>query len=352
MLESIKSTLDESRCYFDVWFSERSLYEKNEDGTSAVDRALARLDEMGYLYRDEDGALWFRSTALGDDKDRVLIKTNGEYTYFASDVAYHWNKFQRVDPRDATSGAQTTTRLHPARRLRLGNSRYPASWKSFWPAREPAARRRADCACPKRRHHDPSKELMDARLVWTQPLYTHLQVEQPDDRLRHRRSRSRTTPTPSTTLPVRACAHLLDRAKGAGVTAEEAEARHGRGCQARGGRAVRCFRCSPTFAEQLARKLSEFPALVEGCARDRAFPSVLRTTPRPGGRLPSFYTVCQVLPPSKGAPSRRGPFQGSSRRRGRRRELALRSSCAGVHAPQEHVAFSPRPSFVLEAQRQ
>ena len=97
MLESIKSTLDESRCHFDVWFSERSLYEKGEDGTSAVDRALARLDEMGYLYRDEDGALWFRSTALGDDKDRVLIKTNGEYTYFASDVAYHWNKFQRVD---------------------------------------------------------------------------------------------------------------------------------------------------------------------------------------------------------------------------------------------------------------
>ena len=48
-------------------------------------------------YKDEAGALWFRSTDFGDDKDRVLIKTNGEYTYFASDVAYHWNKFQRVD---------------------------------------------------------------------------------------------------------------------------------------------------------------------------------------------------------------------------------------------------------------
>lgn len=51
---------------------------------------------MGYLYT-KDGALWFRSTDLGDDKDRVLIKSDGEYTYFASDVAYHWDKFQRVD---------------------------------------------------------------------------------------------------------------------------------------------------------------------------------------------------------------------------------------------------------------
>ena len=51
---------------------------------------------MGYLY-EKDDALWFRSTDLGDDKDRVLVKANGEYTYFASDVAYHWNKFQRVD---------------------------------------------------------------------------------------------------------------------------------------------------------------------------------------------------------------------------------------------------------------
>ena len=97
MLESIRETCHKARCDFDVWFSERSLYEKGPDGTSAVDRALAKLDELGYLFRDEAGALWFRSTDFGDDKDRVLIKTNGEYTYFASDVAYHWNKFQRVD---------------------------------------------------------------------------------------------------------------------------------------------------------------------------------------------------------------------------------------------------------------
>lgn len=97
MLDRIKATCHEVRCDFDTWFSERSLYEKDADGTSQVDRAFKRLEEMGYLYSTDDGALWFRSTALGDDKDRVLIKSNGEYTYFASDVAYHWNKFQRCD---------------------------------------------------------------------------------------------------------------------------------------------------------------------------------------------------------------------------------------------------------------
>ncbi len=96
MLDEMEKTCADVRCHFDVWFSERSLYAKDADGTSQVSRAFDTLREMGYLYEAE-GALWFRSTALGDDKDRVLVKANGEYTYFASDVAYHWNKFQRVD---------------------------------------------------------------------------------------------------------------------------------------------------------------------------------------------------------------------------------------------------------------
>ena len=97
MLGRIRATCDASRCPFDLWFSERSLYVKDESGTSQVDRAFKRLDDMGHLYSTDDGALWFRSTTFGDDKDRVLVKSNGEYTYFASDVAYHWNKFQRDD---------------------------------------------------------------------------------------------------------------------------------------------------------------------------------------------------------------------------------------------------------------
>lgn len=80
---------------FDIWFSERTLHIPAEDGgPSAVERALARLKDAGHLYEHE-GALWFRSTAFGDDKDRVLKKADGSYTYFAADIAYHADKYDR-----------------------------------------------------------------------------------------------------------------------------------------------------------------------------------------------------------------------------------------------------------------
>ncbi|MBO4365078.1 MAG: arginine--tRNA ligase [Eggerthellaceae bacterium] len=85
---------DEFGTTFDTWFSERSLYEPDETGKSEVDYALEAMDKAGYLY-EQDGALWFRSSEFDDDKDRVLRKQNGDYTYFTSDVAYHYNKMQR-----------------------------------------------------------------------------------------------------------------------------------------------------------------------------------------------------------------------------------------------------------------
>lgn len=79
---------------FDCWFSERTLYEPDKDGLSAVDRSLKAMNDKGYIYV-QDGATWFRSSAFDDEKDRVLIKANGEMTYFMSDVAYHYNKMER-----------------------------------------------------------------------------------------------------------------------------------------------------------------------------------------------------------------------------------------------------------------
>ncbi len=79
---------------FDRWFSERTLYVPDENGQSAVDRSLAAMDEKGYVY-EKEGATWFRSSAFDDEKDRVLIKANGEMTYFMSDVAYHYDKMER-----------------------------------------------------------------------------------------------------------------------------------------------------------------------------------------------------------------------------------------------------------------
>ena len=73
--------------HYQRWFSERSL-------TDDVQHAIDRLSANGHLYENE-GALWFRSTDFGDDKDRVIRRENGETTYFASDIAYHLNKFER-----------------------------------------------------------------------------------------------------------------------------------------------------------------------------------------------------------------------------------------------------------------
>ena len=74
---------------FDVWFSERSLI-----ASGAIEQTLADLRDRGVVY-DDDGAVWLRSTDFGDDKDRVLVRTNGEYTYLLPDIAYHRDKFAR-----------------------------------------------------------------------------------------------------------------------------------------------------------------------------------------------------------------------------------------------------------------
>lgn len=94
MLENQQTLLARFGTTFDRWFSERSLYVPDESGRDAVHRALAAMREKGHVF-EKDGATWFRSTTFGDDKDRVLIKENGEYTYFFSDVAYHYDKVCR-----------------------------------------------------------------------------------------------------------------------------------------------------------------------------------------------------------------------------------------------------------------
>ena len=87
VIADIKSDLKLLGVEFDVWFSERTLFEKGQ-----YERAMALLRKGGHI-EEREGAQWFVSTALGEDKDNVLVRTNGAPTYFASDVAYHYNKF-------------------------------------------------------------------------------------------------------------------------------------------------------------------------------------------------------------------------------------------------------------------
>ena len=94
MLNNVKSTLATFGNSFDTWFSERSLFVPDENGETKQQRAFDVMNKKGLLY-EADGATFFRSTDFGDDKDRVLVKANGDLTYFMSDVAYHYDKMQR-----------------------------------------------------------------------------------------------------------------------------------------------------------------------------------------------------------------------------------------------------------------
>jgi arginyl-tRNA synthetase len=89
MLDGVRETLERFGVEIEIWSSERELYRRGE-----VESALAALDKGGHTYRSDD-ALWLRTTEFGDDKDRVLIRSNGEPTYLTADVAYHWDKLRR-----------------------------------------------------------------------------------------------------------------------------------------------------------------------------------------------------------------------------------------------------------------
>ncbi|WP_022879376.1 arginine--tRNA ligase [Microbacterium sp. B19] len=93
-LGEIQASLERFNVHFDVWFSERTLHAHVDGRPSLVDEAVDRLREQGHVF-DDEGAVWVRTTDFGDDKDRVIRRSNGEYTYFAADAAYYLNKGDR-----------------------------------------------------------------------------------------------------------------------------------------------------------------------------------------------------------------------------------------------------------------
>ena len=334
MLASIKDTLDQSRCSFDVWFSERTLYTKDETGTSAVDRALKKLDEMGYLYRDEEGALWFRSTELGDDKDRVLIKTNGEYTYFASDVAYHWNKFQRVDHVIDIWGADHHGYIQRVQSAceALG---YPDQFEVLLGQLVNLLRDGTPVRMSKRKGTMvPYQELLDevgtdaARYT----LISKSSNQMIDFDIEKVKKQDNTNPVYYVQYAHARICSILRR--GADVTLEEAERLGMDEVASRAiGETYDLSLLTEPAETALARKLSEFPGLVEGCARDRAPFRLTHYAEELAADFHSFYTVCQVLP-SKGRPVE----EGLSHARlaacdATRIVLALALNLCGVSAP-------------------
>ena len=109
ILGDIREDLAEFGVTFDEWFSERSLAD-----SGAIDRALERLKASGHVY-SKDGALWFKATDYGDEKDRVVERENGQRTYFASDIAYHLHKRERGFRAAHRRAGRGSSRLRDAR---------------------------------------------------------------------------------------------------------------------------------------------------------------------------------------------------------------------------------------------
>ena len=334
MLETIRQTCHDARCDFDVWFSERSLYEKDETGTNAVERAFAALDKRGYLYRTDDGALWFRSTEFGDDKDRVLVKTNGEYTYFASDIAYHWNKFQRVDHVIDIWGADHhgyIARVNAACEA-LG---YPGEFEVLLGQLVNLLRNGQAIRLSKRKGVMVTfRELLDEvgadAVRYT--LISKSSNQTIDFDIEAVKRKSNDNPVYYVQYAHARICSILRRA--AGLELEEAEPL---GMDAVAERSIGTdydlsLLSDPTELA-LSRKLSEFPELVAGCARDRAPFRLTHYAEELAGDFHAFYGVCQVLP-SEGRPV------DTELSRARlaacdavRRVLALTLSLIGVNAP-------------------
>ena len=302
MLRRIKATCHSVRCDFDVWFSERSLYLKDESGASQVDRAFKRLEDMGHLYRTDDGALWFRSTTFGDDKDRVLIKSNGEYTYFASDVAYHWNKFQRDDFSVDLWGAD-----HHGYIARVTNVcdalGYPGKFEVDLGQFVNLLRNGEPVRMSKRKGTMVTfDELIDEVGVdaTRYTLISRSSNQTIDFDIEAVKQKDSANPVYYVQYAHARICSILRRA--AGVSEDEASEL---GMDEVARRAVGnnydpSLLSTPTELA-LARKISEFPELIAGCARDRAPFRITHFCEDLASAYHGFYASCQVLP-SKGHP--------------------------------------------------
>lgn len=334
MLQLMQDTLGGFGVHFDRWFSERTLYVPDEEGQTAVTRALRAMDEKGYLF-EKDGATWFRSTAFGDDKDRVLIKTNGEYTYFASDVAYHWNKFQRVDHVIDIWGADHHGYIQRVKSActALG---YPTQFEVLLGQLVNLLRNGQPVRMSKRKGtmvtFDELLEEVGADATrYTLVAKSNNQMIDFDIELA--KKQDNTNPVYYVQYAhARTCSILR---KAAGVSKEEAAEL---GMDEVASRAIGAeydlgLLTDPTEAA-LARKLSEFGGLIESCARDRAPFRLTHYAEELAAAFHSFYAACQVLP-SEGRPVE----EGLSRARlaavdATRRVLALSLTMVGVAALQ------------------
>ncbi len=302
MLQRIKNTCHTVRCDFDEWKSERSFYVKDETGTSYIDRTFNMLRDKGLLYTTDDGALWFKSTDFGDDKDRVLIKTNGEYTYFASDVAYCWDKFERVDYEINIWGADHHGYIKRVQSVADAMG-YPGKYEILLGQFVNLLRNGEPVRMSKRRGTMIAFDELIAEAGVDATRYTLISRSSNqtiDFDIEAVKQKTNANPVYYVQYAhARICSILR---KAAGVSESEAEEL---GMSEVAKRAIGdeynlSLLTDPTEAA-LARKLSEFPDLIAGCARDRAPFRLTHFCEELAAAYHGFYANCQVLS-SEGRP--------------------------------------------------
>ncbi|WP_085830174.1 arginine--tRNA ligase [Collinsella vaginalis] len=302
MLKDMRETCHDVRCDFDVWMSERTMYQEDWTGTSPVERAYAKLDEMGYLYRTEDGALWFKSTEFGDDKDRVIQKSNGDYTYFSSDIAYHWNKFQRVDHVIDIWGADHHGYIARVKAVcdALG---YPGQFEVPLGQFVNLLRNGKPIRMSKRKGTMITfRELIDevGADATRYTLISRSSNQTIDFDIEAVKEKSQSNPVYYVQYAHARICSILRRA--AGVSFEQAElmGMEPVAVKALSGEIDYALLTDPTELA-LARKLSELEELIASCARDRAPFRLTHYAEELAAAFHSFYQACQVLP-SEGHP--------------------------------------------------
>ncbi|MDY2777105.1 MAG: arginine--tRNA ligase [Collinsella sp.] len=336
MLVDMRDLCHDVRCDFDVWMSERTMYQKDWTGTSPVERAYAKLDEMGYLYRTDDGALWFKSTAFGDDKDRVIQKSNGDYTYFSSDIAYHWNKFQRVDHVIDIWGCDHHGYIARVRAVcdALG---YPGQFEVPLGQFVNLLRNGKPIRMSKRKGTMVTfRELVDevGADATRYTLISRSSSQAIDFDIEAVKEKSQNNPVYYVQYAHARTCSILRRA--AGVSVEQASwmKMDAVATKAIGANVDYSLLTDPTELA-LSRKISELEDLIASCARDRAPFRLTHFAEELAAAFHSFYQACQVLP-SEGRPV--DPELSRARLAACdavRNVLALTLSLIGVSAPDQ-----------------
>ena len=302
MLQQIKDTCHRVRCDFDEWRSERSFYVPDEDGVSYIDKTFKMLEDKGLLYRTEDGALWFKSTDFGDDKDRVLIKSNGEYTYFASDVAYCWKKFEIVDYEINIWGADHHGYIKRVQSVADAMG-YPGKYEILLGQFVNLLRNGEPVRMSKRRGTMISfQELIDEAGVdaTRYTLISRSSNQTIDFDIEAVKKQDSSNPVYYVQYAHARICSILRRA--AGVTTEEAAEMGMDAVAAKAlGEGYDLSLLTEPAELALSRKLSEFPDLIASCARDRAPFRITHFCEELASAYHGFYHDCQVLP-SEGRP--------------------------------------------------